>query len=1029
MRGNTCCIARGPPSPDGRPPRRINPVAVRPHASDEARMVSWSSRFSKPEDAAELYAIFQDGDASTLKRRRAGRSKLQKRFSRDSTLTNRRSGTSTVGISEEEGARREELKRIRAKKLQEELGDICVYDEDATPLCSSPFGQASKSATNDSDEASQDDSVNAIIDAYSSHRVDPGDYQPLPSGKMAVDTAHRSDPAIEEPEIPLPPVLNPKNMPNIDDTSIGRTSWRLSFTSPHRSSCLRALSLSNPKDQSISGANLTVPTSDSQLSPGKKKKWLSSQGRRPLEAQHPSTASDELTSGIIGPQVPEKAPAIPLHEMQISQRLASAGTFIPPQQTYEYKDRPLDGELASLEESFREINTRRSRYFRNISGSGFSESKVPRAWGQVLGDGTSSLHKSDVEDNLGQTHKSSPGPDLSLTIMQGQNIVPSYLQVPRIVITKPDEPYGINPVNRRHQEHSGEGYSSRESESCIRTPLPSTPPNTDVNEYLRIPEYSEARNSPETDRRRLSTPLTSKFSEDFDEPDSKSSFRSSLLSAMRLSGLGRLTRSFDGEDTVDSVATERQSGQHKAKPAKNGTPLRTTSRKESVSLDGSKSSSMESAEIMWTKAFRQSIHGISRGAESREIHPSPASKRSKLDGRANNANKQRNERTSTDETDNSRRSSQSTRSSFVIPPESWANFPSHSRESRCGGTGPYDGVARSDFAFRELLNGLHEDAAGTKKPQHKDQGDSPRHYLSGRLTMKVRTSFDRLLSPRRGTSQHEAIVESTKPIYQGMPDAPKVPRRGSMDDLLERRGAGDDLLSPEARAKNNRAKRRDKYKTWSGRDNSHVADIMALRQSTVDFMAQAQVMEEVERERALRAADEVLERMEGETYIAAVVDAIAGNGVRTKRVEQAIVVLIAVEVVMMGAVPGISVQRAALGRSVNVRGEGRAAAEAAADGVALPVHVAGEGVVAGVVGLLAVLGVGAVGVVLAYVYLGVNGGAEDVAVGEINGLAGALLERGFAFDEIEGHWRCCDGDDKGKESEEGELHFVQDLVC
>lgn len=390
-------------------------------------MVSWSSRFSKPEDAAELQAIFEDGDASTFKGRRAGRSKLQKRSSRDSTLTNQRSRTSTVGISEEEVARREELKRIRAKKLQEELGDICVYDEDATPLCSSPFGQASKSVTNDSDYASQDDSVNAIIDAYSSHRVDPGDNQPLPSGKIAIDTPHRSDSALE-PETPLPPVLNPKNMPNIDDTSTGHTSWRLSFTSPHRSRCLRALSLSNPQDQSTSSANLTVPTSDSQLSPSKKKKWLSSQGRRPLEAQHPSTTSDELPLGIIGPQVPEKAPAIPLHEMQISERLASAGTYILPQQSSEYKDRPLDGELASLEEGFREINTRRSRYFRNISGSGFSESKVPRAWGQVLGDGTSSLHKSDVEDSLGQTQETSPGPELSLTIMQGQNIVPSYLQ-------------------------------------------------------------------------------------------------------------------------------------------------------------------------------------------------------------------------------------------------------------------------------------------------------------------------------------------------------------------------------------------------------------------------------------------------------------------------------------------------------------------------------------------------------------------------------------------------------------------------
>lgn len=50
-----------------------------------------------------------------------------------------------------------------------------------------------------------------------------------------------------------------------------------------------------------------------------------------------------------------------------------------------------------------------------------------------------------------------------------------------------------------------------------------------------------------------------------------------------------------------------------------------------------------------------------------------------------------------------------------------------------------------------------------------------------------------------------------------------------------------------------------------------------------------------------------------------------------------------------------------------MRGECRTAAESAANGVALPGHVAGEVEVAGVIGLLAVLGVGAVGVVLGFV--------------------------------------------------------------
>ncbi|OBT94191.1 hypothetical protein VE01_06958 [Pseudogymnoascus verrucosus] len=860
-------------------------------------MVSWSSRFSKSEDAAELHAIFKgdnldDGDDSNLKKRRAGGSKLQKRFSRDLTLTNQRSPTSTVAISEEEVARREEVKRIRAKRLQEELGDIRVYDEDATPLCASPFGQTSKGAANDSDDTSQDDSVNDIINAYSSHRVDPGDNQPLPSRKMAVDTPNRSDSALEDPETPLPPVLNPQNTPNIGDTSIGRTSWRLSFTSPQRARCLRALSLSNPEDQSTNNANLTVPTSEHPPSPGKKKRWLNSGYRRSLEAQHSSATSGELTAG---PHIPEKASAIPLHEMQISQRLASAGTYIPQQQSSEYKDITLDGEPVSPEDGFREINTRRSRYFCNISGSAFSESKVPRTWGQVLGDGTSSSHKPDDEDSPGQTYKSSPGPQLSLTIMQGQNIVPSYLQVPRIVITKPDEEIDeINPVIRRHQQHSGEGYSSRESKSRMRYPLPSTSPKADVNEYMENPVCSGAPNSPVMNKRQPSTPLTSKFSEDFDEPGSKSSFRSSVLSAMRLSGLGRLTGSFDSEDPFDSVTTDRQSGHNKARPAKNGTPVRTASRKESVSLDRAKSYSMESTEIMWTKAFRQSIDGNSCGAESGVRQSSPTGKRSKLDGKTNNKHTKRNEQTLTDETDRSRRSSRSNRSSVVIPPESWANFPSHRRESRRGSTEHDDVVARSDFAIRELLDGLHGDASTTKNPQQNHQEESLRQRLPGRLTAKVRTSFDRFLtkqnkastdtayglhssssadkelgdlkadilsrSPRRGATQKYQRPETSKPIYQGIPDAPNIPRRGSMDDLRGRKETSDDLFRPEARAKINRAKRREKYKTWSGREKSHMADVMALRQSTVDFMKQAQVMEGVERERALRAADEVLER-------------------------------------------------------------------------------------------------------------------------------------------------------------------------
>lgn len=59
-----------------------------------------------------------------------------------------------------------------------------------------------------------------------------------------------------------------------------------------------------------------------------------------------------------------------------------------------------------------------------------------------------------------------------------------------------------------------------------------------------------------------------------------------------------------------------------------------------------------------------------------------------------------------------------------------------------------------------------------------------------------------------------------------------------------------------------------------------------------------------------------------------------------------------------------------------------------------------------------------------HVYLRVDGGAEDVAVGKVDGFAGALLEGGFAFGEVENHWGCCDGQDEEGESEDGELHFI-----
>ncbi len=61
--------------------------------------------------------------------------KLKKHLSRDSALSKRHS-RSSVGTSEEEVERRAELRRIRRKRIQEELSNEGIYDDDAKSVSS-----------------------------------------------------------------------------------------------------------------------------------------------------------------------------------------------------------------------------------------------------------------------------------------------------------------------------------------------------------------------------------------------------------------------------------------------------------------------------------------------------------------------------------------------------------------------------------------------------------------------------------------------------------------------------------------------------------------------------------------------------------------------------------------------------------------------------------------------------------------------------------------------------------------------------
>jgi hypothetical protein len=147
MRPSNCCTICQPPSPEGYSPRPLSTVSQSAANGPEPQPMasSWSTRFSKPEDAAELQAIFDNvsddegNDRGTTTSKHSSianivRKKLRKHFSRESTSSSHRPGRSSVGNSVEEVERRKELKRLRDRRIREELSVDDHYDDDAASL-------------------------------------------------------------------------------------------------------------------------------------------------------------------------------------------------------------------------------------------------------------------------------------------------------------------------------------------------------------------------------------------------------------------------------------------------------------------------------------------------------------------------------------------------------------------------------------------------------------------------------------------------------------------------------------------------------------------------------------------------------------------------------------------------------------------------------------------------------------------------------------------------------------------------------
>ncbi len=172
---SNCCIGRSPPSPDALPTRPMSsPLGQTSNTMLTDPIPSWTTK-----DAEELQAIFEEGfeaetkdakptamdkpvgnfklkaisqgdvfdseeeldaiqpkkSSSTL---RAVTEKLKKHLSRDSGLRKRYS-RSSIGTTEEEIERRAELRRIRQRRIEEELSHESIYDDDAKSLSTIPI--------------------------------------------------------------------------------------------------------------------------------------------------------------------------------------------------------------------------------------------------------------------------------------------------------------------------------------------------------------------------------------------------------------------------------------------------------------------------------------------------------------------------------------------------------------------------------------------------------------------------------------------------------------------------------------------------------------------------------------------------------------------------------------------------------------------------------------------------------------------------------------------------------------------------
>jgi hypothetical protein len=204
------------------------------------------------------------------------------------------------------------------------------------------------------------------------------------------------------PPIPPAPILRPKRLSSIVEPA--RSSWRLSFSSDNRGEHLRKLS----QGAAIPISLITQQQQGVVLPPING--WLRSQGLRSTSqaiastedstnlessASHSHTCSAcQDFGGVDG--VEDGSMTIHLHEMGISQRLASKGlqSSSSSPQLSSWGGRSHYREVSSVSGASRFTDNGRARYLRNTSDSIPLSERIPRTWGKILNDDTSSFYPS-----------------------------------------------------------------------------------------------------------------------------------------------------------------------------------------------------------------------------------------------------------------------------------------------------------------------------------------------------------------------------------------------------------------------------------------------------------------------------------------------------------------------------------------------------------------------------------------------------------------------------------------------------------